>query len=86
MLELAKKDGFDNISDWNEYKKARIDGFYSVPEWKEWKNKKTERILEYNPCSKEYQYKAKELRLTGNQYIQKLINEGKLPGPTEIDS
>lgn len=85
LLELAKKDGFDNINDWNEYKKAKIDGFYSVLEWKEWKNKKTDNILEYNPCSKKYQDKVKELRLTGNQYMQKLINEGKLPDPTEID-
>ena len=70
FLELAKKDGFDNIKDWNEWKKA--------------KNKKNIKD-KYNPCSKEFQEEAKRLGLTGNQYIQKLINEGKLPNPTDIE-
>ena len=39
----------------------------------------------YNPCSKEFQEKAKELGLTGHQYIQKLTEEGKLRNPTDID-
>ncbi len=41
--------------------------------------------LKYNPCSKEFQEKAKELGLTGHQYIQKLTEEGKLRNPTDID-
>ena len=41
--------------------------------------------MKYNPCSKEFQEKAKELGLTGHQYIQKLVEEGKLRNPTDID-
>lgn len=70
LLELAKKDGFDNLKDWNE--------------WKKTKNKKNIKD-KYNPCSKEFQEEAKRIGLTGNQYIQKLINEGKLPNPTDIE-
>lgn len=39
----------------------------------------------YNPCSKEFQDKAKELGLTGYQYHQKLVEEGKLRNSTDID-
>lgn len=67
LNEQARKDGFDNLKDWNE--------------WKKKKNKKT---LKYHPCSKEFQEKIKELGMTGNQYIQKLIEEGKLPNHTNI--
>lgn len=42
-------------------------------------------MLKYNPCSKEFQYEANMLGLTGYQYIQKLREEGKLPNTTEID-
>jgi len=38
-------------------------------------------IMKYNPC----QEKAKELGLTGHQYFQKLVEEGKLRSPTDID-
>lgn len=40
LLELAKKDGFDDINDWNEHKKAKIDGFYSVSDGKNGKIKR----------------------------------------------
>jgi len=43
------------------------------------------RIMKYHPVSKEFQETAKILGLTGNQLIQKYINEGKLPNPTEIN-
>lgn len=39
----------------------------------------------YNPCSKEFQEEAKRLGLTGYQYYRKLVEEGKLPNPTDID-
>lgn len=39
----------------------------------------------FHPCSKEFQEEAKRLGLTGNQLIQKLIEEGKLPDPTKIE-
>lgn len=32
----------------------------------------------YHPCSKEFQDEVKRLGLTGNQLIQKYVNEGKL--------
>jgi len=48
-------------------------------------NLKKIRDMKYNPCSKEFQEKAKELGLTGHQYIQKLVEEGKLRSPTDID-
>lgn len=67
LKEQAKKDGFDNLSEWNK-----------------WKNRKNRRTLKYNPMSKEFQCETKRLGLTGNQYIQKLIEEGKLPNPTDI--
>ncbi len=41
--------------------------------------------MKYHPCSKEFQEKAKELGLTGHQYYQKLVEEGKLRNPTDID-
>jgi hypothetical protein len=41
--------------------------------------------MKYNPCSKEFQDKAKALGLTGHQYLQKLTEEGKLRNPTDID-
>jgi hypothetical protein len=41
--------------------------------------------MKYNPCSKEFQDKAKELGLTGHQYLQKLTEEGRLRDPTDID-
>lgn len=37
----------------------------------------------YHPCSKEFQDEAKKLGLTGNQYHQKLVDEGKLLNPTD---
>jgi hypothetical protein len=41
--------------------------------------------MSYNPCSKEFQDEARRLGLTGNQYIQKLRIEGKLPDISKID-
>lgn len=38
----------------------------------------------YHSCSKEFQEDAKKFGLTGNQYVKKLIEEGKLPNPTDI--
>lgn len=38
----------------------------------------------YNPMSKEFQEDAKRLGLTGNQLIQKYINEGELPNPSNF--
>lgn len=35
-------------------------------------------LSKYNPMSKEFQKDANRLGLTGNQYIQKLGEEGKL--------
>lgn len=69
LKEQARKDGFDNLKDWNE-----------------WKKKKNEKTLKYHPCSKAFQEKIKEVGMTGNQYIQKLIEEGKLKSPTYIDN
>lgn len=40
--------------------------------------------IKYHPCSKEFQEEAKMLGLTGNQLIQKYINEGKLPSPSDV--
>lgn len=40
--------------------------------------------MKYNPMSKEFQEKAKELGLTGYQYIRKLVEEEKLPNPTDL--
>lgn len=40
--------------------------------------------MKYNPMSKEFQEKAKELGLTGYQYMRKLVKEEKLPNPTDI--
>lgn len=37
------------------------------------------------PCSKKFQDEAKRLGLTGNQLIQKYVQEGKLLNPTDID-
>lgn len=42
-------------------------------------------MIKYHPCSKEFQEEAKRLGLTGNQLIQKYIDEGKLRKPTDID-
>lgn len=81
LLELAKKDGFDNLSDWNEWKNAKKDGFDNLSDWNEWKRKS--KIL--NPCSKEFQKYINKLGLTGNQYIKKLVEEGKLSDPTEVE-
>lgn len=41
-------------------------------------------VYKHNPCSKEFQEEAKKLGLTGFQYVQKLIKEGKLLNPTSI--
>ncbi len=41
-------------------------------------------IRRYHPCSKEFQEEANKLGLTGNQYIKKLVEEGKLPNPTDV--
>lgn len=38
----------------------------------------------YHPCSKEFQEETKRLGLTGNQLIQKYIQEGKLPNSSII--
>lgn len=42
-------------------------------------------LSKYNPMSKEFQKDANRLGLTGNQYIQKLREEGKLRDPTDIE-
>jgi hypothetical protein len=42
-------------------------------------------MIKYHPCSKEFQEEAKRLGLTGNQLIQKYIQEEKLPNPTDVD-
>lgn len=39
----------------------------------------------YNPMSKEFQERAKELGLTGRQYIKKLVDEGKMVNPTDVE-
>lgn len=41
--------------------------------------------MKYNPISKEFQEKAKELGITGYQYHIKLINEEKLLNPTDVN-
>lgn len=41
-------------------------------------------VYKHNPCSKEFQEEAEKLGLTGFQYVQKLIKEGKLSNPTNI--
>lgn len=41
--------------------------------------------LLYHPCSKEYQEEAKKLGLSGYQYYRKLIEEGKLIDPNDIE-
>lgn len=38
----------------------------------------------YNPMNKEFQDKAEEFGLNGYQYYRKLVEEGKLPNPTDI--
>lgn len=40
--------------------------------------------MKYNPISKEFQDEAKRLGLTGWQYHRKLVEEGKLPNPTDL--
>jgi hypothetical protein len=40
-------------------------------------------LSKYNPMSKEFQKEIKRLGLTGNQYIRKLREEGKLPNPSD---
>lgn len=42
-------------------------------------------MTKYNPCSKEFQEEAKRLGLTGFQYTQKLIEDGKLTNPTDVE-
>lgn len=42
-------------------------------------------MIKYHPASKDFQDDAKRLGLTGNQYIQRLIKEEKLPNPTDIE-
>lgn len=42
-------------------------------------------MKKFHPCSKEFQEEAKRLGLTGNQLIQKFIEEGRLPNPTEVE-
>ncbi len=83
LKEKAKKDGFDSVPEWNDWKKAKKDGFDSVPEWNDWKKKKENKLI--YPCSKEFQEEAKKLGLTGNRYIRRLIEEGKLPSPTDLE-
>lgn len=39
----------------------------------------------YNPMGKEFQEKVKELGLTGYQYMRKLIDEGKIVNPREVE-
>jgi hypothetical protein len=41
--------------------------------------------LKYNPVSKEFQDNAKELGLTGYQYHCKLVKEGKLVNPVDVN-
>lgn len=72
FLELAKKDGFDNIKDWNEWIRKK-------------KNNQNKKVLKYNPCSKELQDDAKRFGLNGYQYMRKLVEEGKLPNPTDVE-
>lgn len=42
-------------------------------------------MIKYHPASKDFQDEVKRSGLTGNQYIQRLIEEGKLPNPTDVE-
>ena len=41
--------------------------------------------MKYNPISKEFQEKAKELGLTGYQYYSKLVQDKKIVNPTDVE-
>ncbi len=66
----VQKRGYQNINEYNREIYHRED---YIP------------VYKYNPCSKKFQEDAEKLGLTGLQYVQKLIKEGKLSNPIHID-
>lgn len=71
--KLVQKKGYKDISEYNREKYHRDDPIIE------------NRKLKYHPSSKEFQEEANRLGLTGNEYIHKLREEGKLPNLIEMD-